>query len=101
MLSITTTTSQLPKLEVLGRLDSEILYLVKMKGRDLAGIYTILVRIDDLSKPKTTPPAPPTLPRDGAGAESGGTGRSTVRLPKLSIQPFERDLTTWVMFWDS
>lgn len=113
-----TTLSQLrlslkEKLEVLSKLDSEILYLIdeeagiteEIEQSDgiKEGIYTILVKIDDLSKPKTSPTAPPptssTTPPDSVGA--GGGSRSTVKLPRLTIQPFKGDLTTWITFWDS
>ena len=33
--------------------------------------------------------------------EAGGTSHGTVKLPKLTIQPFKGDLTTWITFWDS
>ena len=98
------------KLEVLSRLDGEILYLVEEEESITEeieqsdgikeGIYSILVRIDGLSKSKTPPPASPT-PRDGARAEAGGTSHGTAKLPKLTIQPFKGDLTTWITFWDS
>ena len=62
------------KLEVLGKLDSEILYLIedeagitdKIEQSDgiKGGIYTILVKIDDLAKPKAPPPASSTPPLD-------------------------------------
>ena len=112
----TTKLSQLKlslkeKLEVLSRLDGEILYLVKEEESVTEeieqsdgikeGIYSILVRIDGLSKSKTPPPASPTPPRDGVRAEAGGTSHGIVKLPKLTIQPFKGDLTTWITFWDS
>ena len=54
------------------------------------------MRIDGLSK---TPPLAST--RDGARAETGGTSHGIIKLPKLTIQPFKGDLTTWITFWDS
>ena len=56
------------------------------------GIYTILVKIDDLAKPKATP---------FDSVQAGGGSHSRVKLPKLTIQPFKGDLTTWITFWDS
>ena len=62
------------KLEVLSQLDGEISYLVEEESITeeieqsdgiKEGIYSILVRIDGLSKSKTPPPASPTPPRDG------------------------------------
>ena len=89
------------KLEVLSRLDGEILSLVEEEASISEeieqsdgfkeGIYAILVRIDSLSQ---TPPASSTLLRDGARAEAGGTSHGTVKLPKLTIQPFKGDRTT-------
>ena len=96
-----TTLSQLrlsfkEKLEVLGKLDSEILYLIEDEAGITdeteqsdgikEGIYTILVKIDDLAKPKAPPPASSTPPFDSVRA--GGGSHSTVKLPKLTIQPF-------------
>ena len=50
------------------------------------GIYIVLVKIDELSRPKTPPPAPPpassTSPLDSTRAEAR---RSAVKLPKLTI----------------
>ena len=97
------------KLEVLGKLDSEILYLIEDEAGITdeieqsdgikEGIYTILVKIDDLAKPKAPPPASSTPPFDSVRA--GGGSHSTVKLPKLTIQPFKGNLTTWITFWDS
>ena len=113
----TTKLSQLKlslkeKLEVLSWLDGEILYLaeeeesiteeIEQSDGIKEGMYSILVRIDGLSKSKKTPPpASPTPPRDGVRAEAGGTSHGTVKLPKLTIKSFKGDLTTWITFWDS
>ena len=112
-----TTLSQLrlslkEKLEVLSKLDSEILCLIddevgitdEIEQSDgiKEGINTILVKTDDLAKLKS-PPSPPvssTSPPDGVRVVGGGSC-STVKLPKLTIQPFKRDITTWIMFWNS
>ena len=96
-------------MEVLSKLDSEILSLVEDEAAITdeieqsdgikEGIYSVLVRIDDLSKPRSPPPTSSTPPLDSVRTE--GTSRSTVKLPKLTIQPFKGDLTTWITFWDS
>ena len=98
------------KLETLGQLDAEILDLVEEESiaeeieqsdEFKERIYSVLVRIDHLSKPKakTPPPSTPTASRDGT---TGGVApHSKVKLPKLTIQPFGGDLTNWTTFWDS
>lgn len=98
------------KLETLGQLDAEILDLVEEESiaeeieqsdEFKERIYSVLVRIDHISKPKakTPPPGTPTVSRDRT---TGGVApHSNVKLPKLTIQPFGGDLTTWTTFWDS
>ena len=84
------------KLEVLSRLDGEILSLVEeasiteeIEQSDgvKEGIYAILVRINSLSH--TPPPASSTLLRDGARAEAGGTshGMALLSCPNLPSSP--------------
>ena len=96
------------KLETLKTLDDEILDMVKED--DLAdeieqaddfkeGLYSVLVRIERVltvvSRPTPVPSAPSTDPSLSASRAS------RVKLPKLTIQPFGGDLTTWTPFWES
>ena len=98
------------KLDVLKQLDGEMLGLVdeesvadEIEQSDgfKEEIYTVMVRIDGraraVSRGATTPsPTPPS----GGGA-LGASRDAKVKLPKLTIQPFKGDLTTWTTFWDS
>lgn len=96
------------KLDVLKQLDGEILGLVdeevvadEIEQSDgfKEEVYTALVRLDGgargASRSATTPP--PTPP-SGGGTPSRD---ASVKLPKLTMQPFKGDLTTWTTFWDS
>ena len=69
------------------------------------GVYTVMVRIDSheraASRCATTPPPTPPTPGGGALIAAGSSRDATVKLPKLTIQPFKGDLTTWTTFWDS
>ena len=93
------------KLDVLKTLDSEILDLVEDEAVEeeieqadtfKEGIYATIIRIDKYCAPPNTSATPTAIePRD--------TTESTprVRLPKLTIKPFNGDLTAWTAFWDS
>lgn len=96
------------KLEVVKLLDGEILETVQEE--DVAeeidrsdefkeGVYTTLVRIDRALKaiPAVgSTPIPSTLV-----TASGHSPGSHMKLPKLSIKPFNGDLTAWTPFWES
>ena len=99
------------KLEVLKNLDAEMLDLVE--DEDVAEeidqadelkerVYVVLVKINRvLNSPSTAAERAPvsgTLPADAPSSTRGG---SHVKLPKLSIQPFIGELTTWTPFWES
>lgn len=47
--------------------------------------------------PPTVSPAPPPTSSPTAASDPS----SRVRLPKLTIRPFNGDLTTWTTFWES
>ena len=58
------------------------------------GIYAAIVKIEN-SFSSVTPVAPPS----SAGA-TPVTTTTTARLPKLQLQPFNGELTSWTTFWD-
>ena len=65
-------------------------------------MYAALVKIERALK-QTATAVPGTTPAIAAGplpAISTRTG-SYVKLPKLNIQPFKGELTTWTPFWES
>ena len=69
-------------------------------------MYSAMIRIDKILNP--TPGAPPTTPPSSpphdpsADTRDRGASRgSRVKLPKLTIHPFNGNLTNWMMFWDS
>ena len=101
------------KLKTFSILDSEILDMVaedaipqEIEEADLykASIYEAIAKIDlcysAKAKPKTT----------STSASSAGPSRtpdiptsasSRVKLPKLTLRPFNGDITAWTTFWDS
>ena len=99
------------KLSVLKELDSEVVDLVKeeevaneIEQADtyMEDMYDAIAKLEQLSlKPSsaaTTSSAASTsepLPSRDSASES------RVKLPKLTIQPFKGELTTWTTFWDS
>lgn len=102
--------SLLDKLDVLKRLDGEILDHVaeeaiaeEIEHSDgfKESVHTVLVMIEHLLRARTPPPILSPIPshRDSM-VEHEGTSRVS-KLPKLTIQPFKGDLTAWIMFWDS
>lgn len=72
-------------------------------------IYRAMVNIN--KKTKALPMAahateggdpPPTLAATAtAGSRTPTAASHCVKLPKLTIRPFNRDLTKWTTFWDS
>ena len=99
------------KLEVLKTLDAEMLDLVQ--DEDVAEeidqadefkekVYVILVKINRvLNAASTAGERAPVSGSLSADASSSTRGGSHVKLPKLSIQPFRGQLTTWTPFWES
>ena len=62
-------------------------------------IYAALVWIDKALKLATSPAPPIHVPtREVTPARAP---EPNVRLPKLSIKPFNGDITQWTTFWDS
>lgn len=98
------------KLGTLKLLDDDIVELIEEEALateieqadDFKGeIYAALVRIDKVLK-RTTPASPPTPPTVAAHeATLTRAPGPSVRLPKLSIKPFNGDITQWTTFWDS
>ena len=96
------------KLGTLKLLDSEIVELteedsltteIEQADDYKSEIYAALVRIDKALK-LTTPPVPPT-PVSTHEITSARAPEPSVRLPKLSMKPFNGDITQWTTFWDS
>ena len=60
-------------------------------------VYAIMAKLDQLAITTSSTPAAPvaTVPvvRDPPSYDN------KVKLPKLSIQPFKGELTTWTTFW--
>ena len=72
------------------------------------GIYAAMISIEKhctaptVVLPTATPTTSTTGLEPGMTFESTHPSRSThVRLPKLTIRPFNGDITTWTTFWDS
>ena len=96
------------KLDTLKLLDGEILDLIE--GEDVAdeieradsfkeGIYEAMVTVENYCAPQIVGTPRPSSPSIAAGSLTPTTPR--VRLPKLSIRPFNGDITKWTTFWDS
>ena len=92
------------KLETLSKLDDEIFQLIDADEELIAdmdeadtikqGIYAAIVKIEN-STSSVTPVASPS----SAGA-TPVTTTTAARLPKLQLQPFNGELTSWTTFWD-
>ena len=92
------------KLDTLSKLDDEILELIDTDAELVAdideadtikqGIYAAIVKIENSSSLVT-----PTAPPSSAGA-TPATTTTAARLPKLQLQPFNGELTSWTTFWD-
>ena len=97
------------KLDVLTTLDNEIVNLVdegavadEIEQADTfkEGIYSTMVKIEKYCAPPTDSPAPPRS-SSPAVDHTPSSPSPRVRLPKLTIKPFNGDLTAWTTFWDS
>ena len=90
------------KIPVLNRLDEDVLGLLETDvavADDITqsdtfkgDIYAAIVNIDQHISARS-PPDPSLVSRPAAGA-------STMKLPKLTIQPFNGEPTRWTTFWD-
>ena len=99
------------KLETLKLLDSEIVevtheddleYEIERADSYKEGVYRALINIDKLMKISSTVPAGPTRTLAGPALTLTPTPKSDrVKLPKLTLRPFNGDLTMWTTFWDS
>ena len=96
------------KVSILKRLDSEVVDLVKEE--DVASeieradaymedVYDMMAKLEQLFQKKNS--VAPTGAAPSPGVSKGAAGESKVKLPKLTIQPFKGELTTWTTFWDS
>jgi len=95
------------KLSTLKELDSEVVDLVKEEVPNeieqadayMEDIYDTIAKLEQLfTKTSMTAPAAST---SGPLPSRNPTSESKVKLPKLTIQPFRGELTTWTTFWDS
>ena len=95
------------KLQTLKQLDGEILELTQEEHLDEEieqadtykdNIYSAIVRMDRL---KDRPSSPSATAGAGATTAPAGDRGDQVKLPKLTMQPFSGDITTWTPFWDS
>ena len=101
------------KLSEIRTLDSEILALVNEEELDeeiaqadlyKERIYSTLIAIERASRPLTTAVAASAVAATDPGGIAptvGSAPRNKVRLPKLTIKPFNGQLTMWTPFWDS
>ena len=104
------------KIETLKLLDGEIVDLIDDKGalaseieqadEFRASLYSAMVKIDGIVSP--APPAPPSASATSTLATStppphvrSSPASSRVKLPKLTIRPFNGELKAWTTFWDS
>ena len=91
------------KLDVLGQLDNDILELIDaedaltedIEQADIVkeGIYGVIVKLESAS----SAPPDPAVPKRVVVPPTA----DKVKLPKLTIQRFNGELTTWMTFWDS
>lgn len=95
------------KLDILTMLDGEIVNFVDERSVadeseqvDISkeGIHSTIVKIEKYSAPPNTLPSDSIAP-SRSSADPAPSPR--VRLPKLTIKPFNGDLTPWTIFWDS
>ena len=100
------------KLEEIKVLDGEILSLVEdgdleneIAQADLykERVYSTLILIEKATRPPAAVPTPPPSTSSTATTRPAPTSTHTnkVRLPKLTIKPFNGRLTAWPPFWDS
>ena len=96
--------SLMEKLDVLKQLDGEILEQIEAEAlaeeiehsdEFREGLNASVVRIDECCTMMLAPP-PHAMPTNRSSSSSYG-----VKLPKLSIRPFNEELTSWTTFWDS
>ena len=57
----------------------------------MARLEQLNLRVGPMATPATLPARPPDPPRP----------ENKVKLPKLTLQPFKGELTSWTYFWDS
>ena len=97
------------KLDTLKRMDDENLELVdsdKVNGEIeqadeiKENIYSVLVQLDDVLSPSTAS-SPVAATTSASTHHHVPPARDKVRLSKITLQPIDRDLTTWTTFWDS
>ena len=94
------------KLDTLKRMDDELVDSNKVNGEIeqadeiKENIYTVLVQLDDVLSPSAA--SSPIAATTSANTHHHvPPARDKVRLPKITLQPIDRDLTTWTTFWDS
>ena len=96
------------KLEVLKQLDGEILDAVEedrvveeieQSDEFKENVYTAIVRVERVLEPLAV--RSPSLGSSAVLADPPPTASSKVRLPKLTLQSFDGELTSWTPFWDA
>ena len=94
------------KLETLKQLDGEILELtedgnleteIQQADEYKERIYSVMVKLDE----QKSRSAPATATAASPAVSAAHAPDNRVKLPKLTIQPFEGDVTKWTPFWDS
>ena len=96
------------KLQEIKVFDSEILALDEELEEEIAQadlfkerIYSTLIRIEKASAPAPPPTGTPAVIEPTVAAPTTTAHSYKVRLPKLTIKPFNGKLTAWTPFWDS
>ena len=98
------------KLDILNRLEGEILDMVEeeavadeIDNSDgfKEGVYTVMVRIERTLTPAPAASGPTLISRFPVTHPSSPRSGGHMKLPKLSIRPFNGELTAWTPFWDS
>ena len=102
------------KLETLKLLDSQIVELtgegeledeIEQADSFREGIHAAMIKIEEhCTVPAAALPAAATRSQETRPETSGMTSPSNgsrVKLPKLSIRPFNGEITSWTTFWDS
>ena len=99
------------KLDQLKRLDEEIIALlsdetelveeIEHSDETRAPLLAALVNIDMQCSPDTSATVPSPITTTGGRPPAVALPSHNVKLPKLTIRPFNGDLTSWTSFWDS
>ena len=99
------------KLSILKQLDAEIVDLVEEEDAEeiertdiyMEEVYATMAKLErlNLRVGSTTAPDPRVTAMAPVGPPDPPRPENKVKLPKLTIQPFKGELTSWISFWDS